>query len=292
MFNTGNTFRRAVIVGVGLMGGSLGLAMKKYGLAREIVGVSPKQASLDLALKYGAIDTGTTSLMEALHHADLVVLATPVETILNIIPSLEEALKRHCIVTDLGSSKMEIVSMAEKRLSNPDFFVGSHPLAGSEKRGVEFASADLFQNAICIMTPTDKTNRVAKEKIKHLWTKIGANVKFLTPQEHDEILAYVSHLPHLLSFSLMETVPPKCLEFITPSLRDTTRIAASSPQMWNDIFLSNSKSVLKALDETVKQLAILRKAISIRDSKTLIQQFTQAKEKRNLIDGSSNPTTT
>jgi prephenate dehydrogenase len=282
----GNTpFRRIVIIGVGLMGGSLGLAIKKSGLTKEVVGFSPKQSSLEQALKIGAIDTATSDLNEALHHADLVVMATPVETIINLLPKLNDALRRGCIVTDLGSSKVEIVEAAEKRLSNSEFFVGSHPLSGSEKKGVEFASADLFSGAVCIMTPTTKTNKAAIEKVKTLWTRIGSEVKFLTPEEHDEILGYVSHLPHLLSFALMGTVPMKSLEFITPSLKDMTRIAASSPQMWSDIFLSNSTCVLKSLDETVKKLAEIRQAITKHDSKMLIDQFSQSKEKRGVIDG-------
>jgi len=271
------------IVGVGLIGGSLGMAIKKNKLAREVVGLSYNQASLDEAIKNKAIDSAFTDVSKAIRNADLVILATPVDSIIKLLPAINPHLKRGCIVTDVGSAKLEIIEAVEKKLNAPNFFVGSHPLAGSEKGGSENARADLFEDSLCVMTPKKQTHRTARERVKYLWTNIGAKVKTLSPEEHDEILAYVSHLPHLAAYGLMETVPKKFLEYAARGLKDTTRIAGSSPQMWNDICMANSKNILKALDEMVKNLAILRKAIVQHDQKSLIQSFIKAKEKRDEI---------
>lgn len=276
-------FRKVTIVGVGLMGGSLGKAIKKHNLAREVVGLSLRQTALVEAIKAGAIDDGQTDPQIALRNADLVVLAAPVDAIIKMFPTINPHIKRGCIVTDLGSSKSEVVEAAEKTLSAPYFFIGGHPLVGSEKKGVENADADLFNGALIIMTPTEKTSKVVKEKMKFFWNKLGANVKILTAQEHDEALAYVSHLPHLLAFGLMETVPAQFLEFTPRSLKDTTRIASSSPQMWNDICMTNAKNVVKSLDQFVDLLGQIRLAIVERNDRALIQHFEKAKNKRDGI---------
>ncbi|MFT7538009.1 MAG: prephenate dehydrogenase, partial [Lysobacterales bacterium] len=207
--------------------------------------------------------------------------ATPVESIIKLLTSLNPYIRRGTIITDVGSAKTEIVEYAEKTLNQPNFFVGSHPLVGSEKKGVDNSSADLFTDSKCIITPTDKTHRGATEKIKKLWTGIGAKVSVLSPAEHDSILSYTSHLPHLLAFGLMKTVPKDCAPYVSGGLRDTTRIAASSAQMWNDICMSNSQNVIKALDEYVENLSELRHAIVESDRKKLIQHFTKAQERRN-----------
>ena len=277
-------FKRVAIVGVGLMGGSLGMAIKKHRLAREVIGLSHRQAALDQAVKINAIDTPCLDVKKAIANADLVVLATPVDSIIKLFTTINPYLKRGCIVTDVGSAKAKIIEHGEKILSSPSFFVGSHPLAGSEKKGVANAAADLFEGSTCIMTPTNKTNQVAKQKVKHFWTKLGMEVKLLPPEEHDEILAYVSHLPHLVAYGLMLGIPSKYLGYASQGLKDTGRVAASSPQMWSDICMANSKNVLNALDQCVENLAHFRKAIISCDQKNLTHYFTQAQEKRNKIN--------
>lgn len=276
-------FKRVTIVGVGLMGGSLGLAIKKRNLAREVVGLSYRQSSLVQAMKNKAIDAAFTDSRKAVKNSDLVILAAPVDSILKILTSIGPHIKRGCIVTDVGSTKAEIVEMGEKVLPIPGFFVGAHPLVGSEKKGADYASPDLFEGGTCIMTPTGKTNQVAKEKVKFLWTKVGAKVHDVTPEKHDEILACVSHLPHLLAYGLMNIVPDDFLEYGSTGLKDTTRIASSSPQIWNDICIANSKNVIKSLDEVIKQLAEYRRAILKNEDKTLLNLFTKAKEKRDSL---------
>jgi len=276
-------FRKVTIVGVGLMGGSIGLAIKKYGLAKEVVGLSHRQSSLMQAIKMKAIDSGLVDVPKAIRNADFVILAAPVESIIQLFATINPYLKRGCIVTDVGSSKGEIVDAAEKILTVPNFFVGSHPLIGSEKKGVNHSNAELFEKSQCLMTPTDKTNTVAKEKVKQFWTKIGAQVGFIPAEEHDQILASVSHLPHLIAYGLIETIPQEYLKYAPQSLIETTRIASSSPQLWNDICLSNSKNVVKSLDDLVKGLAQLRKAIVSQDQKKLMEYFSSAKGKRDSL---------
>jgi prephenate dehydrogenase len=232
----------------------------------------------------GAIDTPCLDVKTAIANADLVVLATPVDSIIKLFTTINPYLKRGCIVTDVGSAKGRIVEQAEKILSAPSFFVGSHPLAGSEKKGVGNATADLFEKATCLMTPTERTNQVARQKVKYFWTKLGMEVKLLSPEEHDKILAYVSHLPHLIAYGLMGAVPLNYLEYAAQGLKDTSRVAGSSPQMWSDICMANSKNILNALDQCIENLAHFRKAIISGDHKSLMHHFTQAQEKRQKLN--------
>ena len=283
MIGRSHLFRRVTIVGIGLMGGSLGLAIKKYGLAREVIGLSQSQSSLMEAEKMGAIDKGMTDIKKAVQNVDLVVLATPVDDIIKLFDMINPYLRRGTIVTDVGSTKTEILDAAQKTLNFSYNFVGSHPLVGSEKKGVESARADLFEGAICIMTWHAKTSNQAKERVKQLWAKVGASVKSLSPEEHDETLAYISHVPHLIAYALLDSIPAKYLPLASGGLKDTTRIAGSSPQVWKDISLSNSKNMVKALDEFVQRLKLLRQAMAERDEKILLDMFTKAKEKRDSI---------
>jgi prephenate dehydrogenase len=265
------------------MGGSLGMAIKKHHLAREVIGLSHRQTALAQAVKMKAIDVPCLDVKQAIINADLVVLAAPVESIIKLCGTINPYLRRHCIVTDVGSAKAHIVESAERILTNPGLFIGSHPLTGSEKYGVENATEDLFNGATCVITPTAKTSQIARLKIKHFWTKLGMEVKILSPEEHDEILAYVSHLPHLLAYGLISSIPSNFLEYASRGLKDTSRIAASSPQMWSDICIANSKNVLNALDKSVEHFAHFRKAIVNRDHKELVRQFTNAQEMHKRI---------
>ncbi len=277
-------FRKVTIVGVGLIGASVGMAIKKRTLAREVVGVARKDETIAAAVKQGSIDSGTKDIKEGIKDADFIILATPVSGIIEAFPILNAHARRGSIITDVGSSKGLIVDQAQKNLHPSLLFVGSHPLAGSEKSGQAYANADLFVNSNCIMTPTERTNRLAKEKVKHFWSQLGANVRFMSPTEHDEILAYISHLPHLLAYALMKSIPEQFLAHATQGLRDTTRIAASDPKMWNDICVSNSKNILKSMDECAKALGAIRKAVVDADQQALLETFNQAKASRERIE--------
>lgn len=283
MIRSSYMFKKVTIIGVGLIGGSIGKALKERKLAREVVGVSHRQGTLTQAVRHKAIDASFTDIPKAVQGADLVILATPVKAIIRLLPLINSHLKRTCIITDVGSAKVEIVEAAEKNLAFPGSFIGSHPLAGSEKKGMPHARANLFDGSTCVITPTEQTSKMVVEKIKQFWAKLGANVKTLTCQEHDQILAYTSHLPHLLMYGFMEALPEKALPYGSKGLWDTTRIAGSSPLMWNDIFMANSKNVLLALDEYVAQLSALRQLIIDEEQKKLIHYFSKAKKKRDSL---------
>lgn len=283
VFGKSFLFRKVAIIGVGLIGGSLGMALKKHKLAREIFGVSRRKEALTAAVKMQAIDHGTTDIKKAVVNADLVVLATPVNVVPTMFETITPHLKRGCVVTDVGSTKVSIVASAKKKLQNSSMFVGSHPLAGSEKRGVENSIPELFVNTTCIMTPADDSNRGAVDRVKKMWVKIGAQVKTMTPQEHDYILAYISHLPHIVAFALMSTVPDEHLPFAAQGLKDTTRVASSSPEVWKDICLANAQNIVKAIDECVGNLSTFRKAISDAEEKILTNEMKNACIKRKKI---------
>lgn len=273
-------FRKVTVIGIGLLGGSLAMAIKKNHLAREVVGVSRRQAALQYALKNKIIDHGSSNIVKSVENADLVVLATPIQTILTLITTLGAHLKRGCIVTDVGSTKATIVQAAQKHFPNHVLFVGSHPLAGSEKKGIEFSTASLFEQSHCLLTPTDKTNKGALDKVSEFWTRAGAKIKTISPDEHDTIVAYTSHVPHLLAYGLMDAIPSDYLPFGATGLRDTTRIASSNPELWADICMQNAKNMTKSLDDIIKTIAGYRKAIVVGDENFLMESFKRSKEKR------------
>jgi prephenate dehydrogenase len=273
-------FNKVAIIGTGLIGGSIALDIKRRKLANKVIGVSRRKKSLLLAKKLGAIDYGSQEI-DIIKGADLVIMATPVSTILNLSNLISKSLTRDCLVTDVGSTKKEIVAKLEKVFP---YYVGSHPLAGSEKRGVVNACANIFKDSLCILTPTKNTDPKALSKIKKLWTQLGAKVKFLSPDEHDKILSFVSHLAHIVAFSLIDIIPRQYLKFASNGLKDTTRIAASEAHLWVDIFLSNQKNTLKTIELFQHNLSRLKSAIKKRDRKLLSEILSQAKNKRDSLD--------
>ncbi len=275
-------FNKVAIIGVGLIGGSMALDIKKKRLAREIFGVSRHKNTLLLAKKSGAIDKGSQHL-SIIQDADLVVLATPVNTILNLADIISKFISKECIVTDVGSTKQEIVSQLSKIFLN---YVGSHPLAGSEKRGIKNAYPGMFEDSLCILTPAKNTNPKALRKIKILWNQLGAKVINLEPDTHDRILSFVSHLPHALAFSLIDIIPPRYLKFGANSLKDSTRICVSDSQLWADIFLSNPKNIVRAIELFQKNLSRIKFAINKRDRKALIKILKRAKNIRDNLEKS------
>ncbi|MCM8796869.1 MAG: prephenate dehydrogenase [Candidatus Omnitrophica bacterium] len=272
-------FNKVVIIGTGLIGGSLALAMKKRGLTKRIIGMGRHRKNLLLAKKIGAIDFISQDF-SLVRDADLVVLATPVRKIIELGLKISPYLNAGCIVIDVGSTKGQIVKSLEKTIP---CFVGSHPLSGSEKRSVIYANPDMFQNSLCILTPTPKTNLDAFKKIKQLWEKVGAKVVTITPSMHDKILAFTSHLPHILSFSLICTVPEAYFQFSSGGLRDTTRVASSDSELWTDIFLSNARNAISAIVKFQKKLSALTMAIRKKDRQRLSILLKKAKTKRDKL---------
>ena len=272
-------FNKVAIVGVGLIGGSIALAIKKKKIAHEVIGVSRHRKSLLLARKRGAIDRGAQQI-DIIKDADLVILAAPVSVILNLAPRISKIIRPDCIVTDVGSTKAEIVAKLEKIFP---YFVGSHPLAGSEKRGVLNACPELFKDSLCILTPTKKTVAEVKEKIVEFWNELGARVIFLSAANHDKALSFISHLPHVAAFSLMSSVPDQYLKFAANSLKETTRIASSDIQLWADIFLSNRKNITGSIESLERNLKKIKSAIGANDRRLLLKVLKGANFKRGIL---------
>jgi prephenate dehydrogenase len=243
--------RRLAIVGLGLLGGSVAKAARAESLAREIVGIGRNPANLALALGEGAVDTVTTDLREGLAGADMVVLATPVATLERQMPAVWEAAQPQALITDVGSTKAAIVRVAEELCaSKPIAFVGSHPMAGSNLSGFAVSRADLFRGATIILTPTDRTSPDAVKRVTEFWEAAGGLVVTMDPATHDRAVAAISHLPHLVADALVDAVvrmDPQFLDVAARGFKDTTRIAASSPTVWREIFEENRDALAEAV---------------------------------------------
>ena len=285
-------FNKVVIVGVGLIGGSLGLNMKQQGLANAIVGVGRRIENLELAVKLGAIDRYESKAQEAVKDADLVILATPVDTYAAHVREWGGSLPSQAIVSDVGSVKGQLVEEIEQLLPPHVRFVGAHPIAGREKSGVAYATTDLFKGARCLVTPTKRTNSEALDLICQLWKSAGSVVTSLDPIVHDFVLGGVSHLPHVAAFALMQALTElqgqlgdsaTLLEYSGGGLRDTTRIAASSPEMWRDICLANRENLLKMIEIYVQHLEQFKKFVENSDGSGLENIIEEAKQARERL---------
>ncbi|TRZ95818.1 prephenate dehydrogenase [bacterium] len=272
-------FNKVGIVGVGLIGGSIALALKKHKLCQTIIGVSRSRKTLLSAKARKAIDRGSQDI-KLLREADLLILATPITVTLKLSPLISKIIKKGCIVTDVASTKEQVVSKLDSIFGN---YIGTHPLAGSEKRGIAFAGADIFENSICILTPTGNTNPQTIARIKQLWLRLGAEIVVLPADMHDRILALLSHLPHAVAFSLMNSIPRSCLKLAPPSLKDTTRITASDSRIWSDIFLSNKRNIIRSIGIYQSELQHLKKTLQKGDRRLLIRLLEEAKKKREAL---------
>lgn len=272
-------FKKAAIIGTGLIGGSLALALKRKGIAAQVVGVSRKKSTLLSAKKIGAIDAGSQKL-RLIKGADLVVFAAPPEAISALALQASRFIGRGCIVIDVGSTKEKITAGLDKIFPN---YVGTHPLAGSEKRGVLNADAQMFEGSLSVLTPTKKTSPAALKKVALLWKLAGAKTVCLPARLHDKILAFTSHLPHAIAFSLIASIPAGYLKFSSTGLRDTTRVAASDSEVWEQILLSNRRHILEALRVFQARLSKLASAIEKQDRRALSSTLRQARKKRNSL---------
>ncbi|MBI4665693.1 MAG: prephenate dehydrogenase/arogenate dehydrogenase family protein [Nitrospinae bacterium] len=260
-------FNRAVIAGVGLIGGSLGLAGKQRGVFKTVAGFGRNENTLKKALELGLIDEAHTELEKACAGADLFFAATPVESIVSLCVNAGAHLPESCVMTDGGSVKGRIVEDMERLLPNPGRFVGGHPIAGTEKSGPSAAFSTLFDNRYTILTPTQATDTRALSAAREMWEKVGSIVVEMTPEEHDAALAMISHLPHIAAFALVDALnaadPDKTIRrYVAGGFKDTTRIAASHPAMWRDIFSMNRRQVLNAVEAFEKSLGELKYMIS------------------------------
>lgn len=277
-------FNLLTIVGVGLIGGSIGLAAKRRGVARRVRGLGRQQASLDRALSVGAIDEAHLDPQAALAGADLVVFCTPVDQIADQVLNFAQHCGSTALLTDAGSAKAAIVACVEAKLpAGGPQFVGSHPLAGSERRGPEFADADLFQGRWTVVTPTSHTSAAAIERVTRFWSALGSKVKLMSPADHDRALARTSHLPHLLAAALAATLSPELRDLTASGFRDTTRIAAGDPRLWTAIFAQNRASVLDALGRFEGRLQEFRQALESGNHAAIDQLLAEAKEARDAL---------
>jgi len=272
-------FNKAVIIGTGLIGGSLGLALKEKHLVSQIIGLSRHRKNAGLAREYGAIDSVGSSL-EAVKDADLVVLATPIEAIIDIALKIAKKIKKDCVVIDVGSTKGAVVSKISPLIPN---FLGCHPLAGSERRGAVNLQGGIFNHSICIVTPTAKTNKKVLNKVVLLWRKLGSRVVSLSPEKHDQVLAFTSHLPHAVAFSLIGCIPDDYLALSSGGLRDSTRISASDANLWSEVFLSNHSNLLFSLSVFQAKLAVLKQILKRKNKKLLVNILSAAGEKREKL---------
>jgi prephenate dehydrogenase len=277
------------IIGVGLIGGSLALALKRAGVVSRVVGYGRNTSSLQQALELGVVDEFSTDLAVAVREADVVVLAVPVGHMESIIAELAGHISANTVITDVGSSKQSIIHAAEQHLGNNiTHFVPGHPIAGTEKSGVTAAFAELYQAHKVILTPGNNTSADAIALVESMWQQAGASVVRMEPHHHDEVLAATSHLPHLLAFALVDSLArlhekSDIFEFAAGGFRDFTRIASSNPEMWHDICMANRDAVLKMLHLFQNDLSRLTLAIEQRDSQTVKDIFNRAKTARDKL---------
>jgi len=289
-------FRKITIVGVGLLGGSIGLAVKRRRLAREVAGFVRRPASLKDCEKAGAVDYATTDLLAAVSNSDLVILCTPLSQMRLRVAEMLPALKCGAIITDVGSVKAGVVRELESLLKKSGAqFVGSHPMAGAEKTGVSAARADLFVDAVCVVTPTKRSNTVAVRKTEQFWKSLGARTLKLAPVQHDVLVSRSSHLPHIAAAALANLVlAPASPEFQSAlcanGFRDTTRIASGSPEMWRDIALANRKNLSRSVDAFVSELQQFQRILKKTDAKAISKFLETAKARRdNWCANSTSP---
>lgn len=279
-------WKKITLVGVGLLGGSLGLALKQRRLADLVAGYVRRAASVRECERAGAVDVATLDLAEAVAGAELIVLCTPLAQMRPLVRQMLPALKRGVIVTDVGSVKGSVVRELESMVAKAGgCFVGSHPMAGAEKTGVAAARTDLFVNAVCITTPTSRTNQAALRKAEQLWKSVGCRLLRLSPEAHDQLVSRSSHLPHVVAVGLANLVlnpahPEAQAMLCANGFRDTTRIASGSPEMWRDIGLANRRNLGRALKDFVSELEKVRRLLKVGDGGGLQNMFEQAKRRR------------
>ena len=285
-------YPKVTILGVGLMGGSIGLALRQRGLAEEIVGIGRRQASLDKALACGVISHATLDLEAGVRQADLVIICTPVAAIVDDVrrvlaatesPGVHSKTTRtETLVTDIGSTKSAIC-LQTTSTEGVQRFVGSHPLAGDHRSGPDNALADLFVKKTVVLTPTASTATETTSNIQEFWQALGAKVVQMAPAEHDQALASTSHLPHLVASALAATTPEKWLSLAATGWSATTRIAAGDPELWAQIFAQNTPDLLAALDRLIAELGKMRASLATEDWKQTQDSLTRAKRIRDAL---------
>ncbi len=281
-----NKLNKITIVGVGLIGGSFAMGLRAAGLVNEIVGVGRNVENLEKAVELGVIDSYTDNMEQAVANSDLVFLAVPLGAMKSSLALMQPYISANTIITDGGSSKSSVILSAQEVFGSlPANFVPGHPIAGKEQSGVEAADADLYVNHRVILTPTATTSEAALQTVKALWSALEANVEIMSPQQHDEIFAATSHLPHLLAFALVDLLNEHeelgdVFQYTAGGFRDFTRIASSDAEMWRDIAVYNSDAIVKWLNHYGVAIKELTELVKKQDADSLYKLFTEAKQAR------------
>ncbi len=279
-------FQKIAIIGVGLLGGSLGLAISQRRLAASVIGHVRRSASIAECEKLSVVDHATRNIQRAVENADLVIICTPISRMRELSEEMLPALKPGAIVTDVGSVKASVVQELDPIFARANaHFIGSHPMAGGEKMGVSAAKADLFERAVCVVTPKPKSNPAALKSVEQFWGAVGGRVVKISPEVHDELVSRSSHLPHVIAAELASYVlsPTHAKEqalLCASGFRDTTRIASGSPEMWRDIAVANQKNISRVLGVFIEGLEEFRHALDVGDSKAIEEFFEKAKQRR------------
>jgi len=280
------TIGRLSIIGVGLIGGSLARALRNAGAVDHITGIGRGRENLERALELGVVDAWTQDIAAGVKDADMVLIAVPMGMYDQVFKAISGSLGKNTIVTDAGSTKQHAIDAATLSMKNPDNFVPAHPIAGTEQSGVDASFAELYDNRTCILTPLKSTNPAALSTVESMWQIAGSNVVQMDAKTHDDLLAGVSHLPHIAAYALVNAVQRQKVdgydpfEFAAGGFRDFTRIASSSPHMWRDIALSNREPLLRKIAALQDELEILRLALERKDSNLLLDEFYAAKQAR------------
>ena len=275
--------QRIAILGVGLLGGSIGLGLRAAGVDVHITGYGHRRPTLDSALEFGAIDAAATTPADAVREAELVILCTPVGLLRQMLQEIAPALRSGAVVTDVGSTKRSVVRAAQELLPAGRHFVGSHPMAGSEKRGIEYARADLFTGALCILTPTACTDPASLAYVEKFWQSLHMRTTRLSPEEHDAALADISHLPHVLAGALVAMQSPSVLPLAGKGFLDTTRIASGDAALWRDILLDNRDHLKQSISRLSAQLKMLQGLLSEDRAEELTRWLAQAADRRDQL---------
>jgi prephenate dehydrogenase len=282
---------RLAIIGVGMIGSSLALALKQAGVVGHVVGCGRNQANLEKGIELGVIDSYQLSIADAVEAADTVVVAVPLGAMESVFQKISDGITDEMVITDVGSAKASVVKIAEACFgARAVQFVPGHPIAGAEKSGVEAGLADLYKNRRVILTPVDSTDPVALTRVEQMWLSCGARIDILDVEHHDKVLAATSHLPHMLAYSLVNYLSnlndhDEIFNYAAGGFRDFTRIASSDPVMWRDVCISNSDALLTFIEGFKNELDQVSNAIRDQDGERLLQLFGKAKSERDLLIG-------
>lgn len=272
--------KQTTVIGLGLLGGSISLAVLRSFAGVKVVGFTHRASTRHKAGQLAVASEVVDDICRSVSGSGIVILATPLCTFENIFSQIADSLPSGCIVTDVGSTKVFPHRWAVKRLPKTIHYVGSHPIVGSEQRGVEFARDDLFDQAICILTTTGKTNNQAVQILKKFWSKLGCFVKIMKPAEHDRVFANISHLPHILAAALINTNSGKDLKFAGKGFMDTSRLASGPANIWADILLTNASNAARGIDKVIIELKKFQKAVRGGNKREIVKLLEKARGRR------------